>query len=250
MLEQIGRFRVVRLKKGRMRTVDLIEDAPTGCVAVLKQYNSGAEAVREYEVLDVCSGDPRVVEIFDFFETKGKWCLLTEYVHGYALNDLVERRGEFEPEKVIDLAVDILQGVKSVHDHGYIHADLHGKNIIVTDFDKASTKIIDFQHAVRKLSSGKARAIRKGERQRLAPEAKSGIIDQRFDIYSVGYMCACLLTGVTERHKLPVVGDGGPMIPTAHPIWEVVKKATHPDPRWRYPSADEMIDDLRRAKIS
>lgn len=248
MLEQIGRFNVVCLKQGRMRTVHLIEDAPTGRLAVLKQYNSGAEAVREYEVLDVCSGDPHIVQLFDFFEVHGKWCLLTEYVKGDTLNYIVEHQGSLTPNKTIDFAIDILTGVKTVHEHGYIHGDLHGKNIIVTDFDKPSTKIIDFQHAVRKLASGKARAIRKGERQRLAPEATTGVIDQRFDIYGVGYMCASMLTGVTEREKLPVIGGGGSLGANPHPIWKVVQKATHPDPERRYASADEMIDALRWSK--
>lgn len=248
MLQQIGRFRVVRLKGKRTRTVDLIEDAPTGRVAVLKQYSSGAEAVREYEVLDVCSGDPRIVQVFDFFETQGRWCLLTEYVEGETLDRLLERRGPLKPDKVIDLAIDILSGVKNIHDHGYIHGDLHGKNIIVSDLDKASTKIIDFQHAVRKLPSGTARAIRIGERQRLAPEAKTGVIDQRFDIYGVGYMCASMLTGITEREMLPGIEGRRPPGPPTHPIWRVVQKATHPDPQHRYASAAEMIQELRLAK--
>lgn len=244
MLERIGRFNIVLLKKGRMRVVYLIEDATTGQVSVLKQYESGAEAVREFEVLEACSGDPHVVQLLDFFEIKGKWCLLTEYVSGDTLNELVESKGALKPEKVIDLAIDILTGIGNVHDHGYIHADLHGKNIIVTDFEQARTKIIDFQHAVRKLASGKAQAIRKVERQRLAPEAKTGVIDERFDIYGVGYMCASLLTGATERNKLPL-GGRAMLGDDAQPIWEVVHKATHPDLEKRYPLAGDMIDALR-----
>ena len=113
------------------------------------------------------------------------------------------------------------------------------------DLEQAQTKIIDFQHAVRKLASGNARAIRKGERQRLAPEAKTGIIDERFDLFGVGYMCVCLLTGATEREKLPI-GSRSPLSAGAHPIWKVVQKATHPDPEKRYSSADDMIHALRR----
>ena len=68
-------------------------------VAVLKQYESGAEAVREFEVLDVCSGDPHVVQLLDFFETQGKWCLLTEYVSGDTLNEVAENRGHLTQER-------------------------------------------------------------------------------------------------------------------------------------------------------
>lgn len=172
MLELTERLNVILLKKRPMRKVRLIADAPTGRIAILKQYGSGAPAVREYQALDACSGDPHIVRLLDFFETKGQWCLLTEYVSGDTLSDLVERRGTFEPEKVADLAIDILTGIKQVHDSGYIHADLHARNVIVTDFDNAKTKIIDFQHSVRKLASGKAKAIRKRGWHCLAPRPR------------------------------------------------------------------------------
>lgn len=247
MLQRVGRFYVVRLKGGKQRAVFLVEEADTGQVAVLKQYTSGAEAVREYEVLHTCSGDPRIVSLIDFFEVEGLWCILTEYVDGVTLDALMADRGALPPRKVIDLAIDILNGVAHVHAQGYIHGDLHGNNVMVTDFDRARVKIIDFQHAVRKLSTGKAAAIRRVERRRLAPECKSGMIDERFDLYSVGYMCACLLTGVVKLGKVP--GNGSPRWwAGSHPLWKVIRKAMQPDPEQRYRTAQEMIAALEGLK--
>src|SRR5690606_10043126 len=115
------------------------------------------------------------------------------------------------------------------------------------DFDAARIKIIDFQHAVRKLSSGKATAIRRVMRRRLAPESNSGIIDERVDIYSVGYMCACLSTGVLKLKKTPAQ-ELPPWPLGSHPIWNIVRKAMHTDPEQRYRTAEEMIAALEQLK--
>src|SRR5690606_35829435 len=126
-----------------------------------------------------------------------------------------------------------------MHERGIVHGDLQGRNIIVTDLERARTKIIDLQHAVKiKKSTGKAKAIRKNltEHIMFPPEGKEGIIDERYDLYCVGYVCACMLTGVKwDTDPLDVFAkfDRRPLAPG---LWKVIKKAMHPDPTMRYDS--------------
>jgi len=245
MIERIGNLNAVLLKRSRTRSVYFVEEAPAGRAAVLKLYDSGAEAVRECEALDACSGDPHVPHVLDFFQTQGKWCLLTEYVSGETLDVLVGRTGPLPPAKVIDVAVDILAGISAVHRSGYVHADVHDRNVIVTDFDRSRTKIVDFQHASKILRSGTAHSIRSVDARRpvLAPELATGVIDQRFDIYGAGYICAFLLLGASPLDPNATLNTGAS---AGHPIWNVVHKAMHPDPAMRYNSAGEMTRALER----
>ena len=167
-----------------------------------------------------------------------------EYVQGKSLGAIIQEKGTLPFDKITQLAIDILKGLSSLHANGFVHGDLHGNNAIVTDFDQARTKIIDFQHSVKKGSSGKARAIRRIPKPHLmlAPESKIGIIDDRYDIYGVGYMCACMSAGT----KLDARPKPDPLDVETHAFFKMVRKAMHKNPEKRYPSADAMLQALYR----
>src|SRR5690606_25857779 len=107
-----------------------------------------------------------------FFEDEGHWHIAMEYVQGRSLAHIIENIGPLELDKVIELAIEILEGIDALHESGFVHGDLHGSNVIVTNLDRPKVKIIDFQHTVRKGKSGKARALRKIRKPHLmlAPE--------------------------------------------------------------------------------
>ncbi len=186
-----------------------------------------------------------LVRYYGYFVRRRMGYIVMERVPGPSLKRLVRRQGPLSPEKTVSIAKSILAGLDVMHRHGYVHGDLHSKNVIVPNFETATVKIIDFQHAVRIRKSGRARAIRRLPKppRELAPESRRRFIDVRYDLYSVGFMCATMLLGRPPRRKWRIRSRRF----QPQELWSVIRKATHPRPRERYGSAKEMMQALNAA---
>lgn len=235
----------IRRRKHSARLVYTKWDAVEKKTVVIKRYRRKAQAAREARAMKAYGQSPYLVRFHRFFTRRGKGHIVMERVEGSTLRAVIKSQGALRPRIVIDLALGILEGLKTLHDAGYVHGDLHSGNVIVSNLDPAKLKIIDFQHAVRKGGLGKARARRKLKRPpaMLAPESRGRLVDDRYDIYGVGFMCACMLRGreLRKRPKKPKsVGE-------SKALWKVVRKATHKQPSKRYDSAFEMMEALRVA---
>lgn len=246
MLKELDYDKAVRLNKSRNRDVSMFKDPTTGHEFVVKRYPDEDEAEREYQALNRCQDNPHLPRLFNYYEQDGHWYIVMEFIKGDNLDDVLAQVGPLDFNKTIDLALDILDGIRALHQRGYVHGDLRGKNVMVEDLANARTRIIDLQHAVKKLSNGQAKAVRKPKKPHLmlAPESRIGTIDDRYDIYSVGHMCACMLAGTKLDHRLKESDLDDRVLP----LLKVIRKAMHRKPRKRYRSADAMSRALRRAR--
>ena len=189
------------LKKRRTRTVYRTVDPARRREVVIKRYDDWRESLSERDVMRSYGASRYLVRMFRWRKHQGRGYIVMEYVRGPTVNEMIARRGPLPPAKVTALALSILTGLDQLHRRRIVHGDLHGGNVIVTDFEKGKTKIIDLQHAVKLDSSGKARAKRLLSHPpvALAPESRLGLIDRSYDIYGVGFMCACMLAGKVPR---------------------------------------------------
>ena len=178
-----------------------------------------------------------------YYRRKGMGYIVMERIKGPTIERLVKRRGRFNTEHIVALATEILTGLKTLHELGYVHGDFHGRNVIVTDRKAPAIKIIDFQHAVRKNQRGVAHARRKLPKPplELAPETRRRSIRDSYDIYGVGYICAMLAMGKVPKRRSQIARR----LSKRSPLWRVIKKAMHRNHRKRYQSAQEMLDALQ-----
>ena len=110
----------------------------------------------------------------------------------------------------------VLEGLKYLHDEGWIHCDVKPDNFMVDD--EGNCKLIDYALAVKTPSAigrifggGKSKTIA-GTRSYMSPEQiRHKSLDTRSDIYSVG----CLLTEITTR-KVPFTGNSPENLLTRH----------------------------------
>ena len=223
-----------------------VRSRQTGKRYLVKRYTRRRDALRERRVIVACAGHPNIVSLHRFYTRRGRSYVVLEWVDGMPLRRFIRRNGPLDPLKVIDVALEVLTGLEVVHSRGFIHGDLHSGNVIVSDIEAPRVTIIDFQHSVRKNASGRARSIRRLLRppRKLAPETRRRIIDDRYDIYGVGFMCAHMLFGRYPRgrpRKAREAGENGP-------LWRVVRTAMHPIPARRFRSAAEMSEALRQVR--
>ena len=139
--------------------------------------------------------------------------LVTEFVEGKSMRDVVNAQAPMPPEQAITLIHKIADGMAYCHDHDVVHRDLKPENILVTT--DGQPVIIDFGLALTK----EARRVTyanltpsAGTPDYMSPEQIEGQRgDNRTDIYALGTMLYELLAG-----HVPFTGDNYQVVMQQH----------------------------------
>jgi serine/threonine-protein kinase len=139
--------------------------------------------------------------------------LVTEWVNGQSMRDLITAQAPFSPEAAISLIRKVAEGVAYCHDHEVVHRDLKPENILITA--EGQPVILDFGLALtkdgRRVTYANLSATA-GTPDYMAPEQIEGQRgDKRTDLYAVGTMLYELLAG-----KTPFTGDNPMAIMAQH----------------------------------
>lgn len=138
---------------------------------------------------------PSIINIYDFIESDGKYFIITEFVEGKSLADLISGNDLNSVELILNLFRQLLNGISYAHDNGIIHRDLKPSNIMVQSDN--TIKILDF--GIAKLSDSSKSLTKTGTKMGslfyMSPEQVLGKeVDLRTDIYSLGIVLFEMLT--------------------------------------------------------
>src|SRR5437773_3205999 len=84
---------------------------------------------------------PHIAVIHEIGDADGVTFIAMELVRGEPLSEVVAR-GPLTPARVLDLGVEIAEGLARAHDIGIVHRDLKPANVMLTG--EGHAKIIDF----------------------------------------------------------------------------------------------------------
>ena len=201
--------------------------------------------------------NPNIVEVYDVGEDNGEYYIVMEYVEGKHLKNLLKKRGKLTVPEVIDIVLQITNGLSVAHDSYIIHRDIKPQNILI--LDNGLVKITDFGIAVAMNATQLTQTNSvMGSVHYLPPEQASGKgATLQSDIYSIGILMYELLTGklpfkgdnaveIALKHlkePMPSIRDEMPEIPQS--VENVILKATAKNPKNRYADAREMHEDLK-----
>lgn len=141
------------------------------------------------------------VSVTDFGVAFGSPYLVMEYVDGRLLSDLLNA-GPFSVQRSLNIARQILSGLRHAHSREVIHRDLKPSNIMLAEMTGTQdfVKIMDFGTA--QILSADASGIRRlpatdvGTPYYMSPEQASGKpTDPRTDLYSLGIILFQMLSG-------------------------------------------------------
>jgi eukaryotic-like serine/threonine-protein kinase len=262
-----GRYRVAhRLGSGGMADVWCAEDQQLGRRVALKllagrfaEDDAFRERFRREAQAAAGLQHPNIVAIFDRGEWDGTPYIAMEFISGPTLKQLVADAGPLEPDRAIDLTIQILRALRYAHKHGIVHRDIKPQNVILDEEGQA--KVADFGIAHAGASELTETGSIVGTAQYLSPEQAQGQpVSPRSDLYSVGIVLYELLTGrppfeasspvtvalkqVSERPVPP-----SQLHPGISPALEsVVLRALEKDPARRFADADEFIAALESAR--
>ena len=276
---QIGSYRIVRkIGEGGMGTVFVAEHALLGRMAAIKvllpELSANRDIVQRFfnEARAVTQiADPGIVQVFDFgYHTDGSAFIVMELLQGEPMDTRLARLGRFHIADVLRLMRQITASLAVAHGKGVVHRDLKPENIFIIGDPAVTggerTKILDF--GIAKVSSeepGKLKTrtgLVMGTPVFMSPEQcrGAGDIDHRADIYSLGCVMFCMLTGgppfnaegageLIAAHLMtdpPTVSSRLPAVPPA--IDEIVLRCLAKQPRDRYQSVAELGEALASAE--
>ncbi len=205
-----------------------------------------------------------IAVVHDFDTQLGTDFLVTEFLPGITLDDKLAGRPLRERE-VLDLGLQLAEGMAAAHKHGVIHRDIKPSNLRITT--DGELKILDFGIAklmptadANTLSEDMTRAgALVGTVPYMSPEQLRGeSVDARSDIYAMGAVLYEMATGQRPHPEnaapqlIAAILKGCPkppreLNPEMSPgLQDIVLKCLDGERGRRYQSAAEVAVDLRR----
>ena len=236
---------------------------------LLKEYAENEGVIRRFHQEALAASrlaHPNTIKVYDFGQTDGLLYIAMEFLEGETVAQLLHREGVLPPRRALGILRQVCKSLAEAHKNGIIHRDLKPENIFLTDVEgeRDFAKVLDFGVAKLRTYEDETGTLTQagslfGTPKYMSPEhARSGALDARADLYSVGIILYELVLGappfdsdnplsvlLSQVHDAPArfaSTPKGAALPA--PLEAVVFKALSKDRENRYPSAEALIVDL------
>jgi serine/threonine protein kinase len=277
----VGKYKLLaRLGAGGMGEVYRAENTLIGrtvAIKLLLREHGKAKELAERFLREaraaVIVRHPNVVDVLDIGEDPNAGpFIVQEFLEGEDLDEYLERIGGRLPiEQLGELVFPVIDAVALAHERGVVHRDLKPSNVYLSRFGgKIVPKLLDFgisqikagHEAIRMTGTG----MILGSPAYMSPEQiqHSRSVDARSDVWSLGVILYEVLSGTLPFNTGEDDSVGAlfvqiatvdarslkqtmPTVPSE--IARIVAKCLKRNPKDRYPSATELLHDLRESPI-
>ena len=260
----VGHYRIIeKIGAGGMGEVYLAEDTKLNRKVALKflplhlcqDADCRARFKREAQAAAKLN-HPNIVTIHEVSEFNGRPFFSMENVEGQTLRDF--GKGKEQPlSRIIELAIQVCEGLAKAHSAGIVHRDIKPSNILIDSDGRA--KIVDFGLAS---VQGSERLTKTGSTLGtvgyMSPEqARGEDADARSDLFSFGVVLYELIAGrapfkaesdiATVKNIVEAVPEPLARYKNDVPddLQRIIDKLLAKDRRLRYQHADELAADLK-----
>jgi len=227
-------YRARQLRLGRPVALKLVDPEVASDPVIRERLRREARTVAALE-------HPNIVPLYGAGEENGTVYIVTRWVEGTELGNLIQRDGSLEPERAARIAAQIASALELAHEKGLVHRDVKASNVIVAAEDHVY--LTDFGLAKRAGTASGLTGMDQmlGTIDYLAPEQIEGNLpDARGDVYGLACVLFEMLTGAP-----PFADQKGGMAK----MWAHVN-AEVPSARERRPDVPPALDDLIRSAMA
>ena len=261
---------IKKIGEGAQGVVHLAQDKRLGRKVAIKSLHSNLitnntqkeRFVGEAKLLSQLN-HPSVVTLYDYIVDANGFHLIMEFVEGYPLDDLINKiSGPIQELRAIEIMMQVLEGIKHIHNRNIVHRDIKPSNIIIDKND--DVKLLDF--GIAKGHGGDSYKTVIGEGvggtpMFMSPEhVNESQITVKSDIYSLGVTLWQMLTGSAPYEGMAIgviyskiINDDLKDIQDVYAhvsvrMNDIIQKATHKNPEDRYDSCKSFIRALNDLK--
>lgn len=248
---------VQRLGLGGFGVVWQVEEIGTKRLAVAKIPHSpqmNIRVLRSAAILKRLVHHPNIVHLIEVVKESGRFILIQEYVQGPTLQKLLE--GYISPVDRESYFLQLLSVISYSHKNKILHRDIKPENILIKP--DGQLKLLDFGIA-RDLTWQTADGASEGTVNFMPPEQFRGESCIASDVWPLGVILYIFATNTTpydqQNNEYPMdiettLANRSPCStnPKFNPHLEaIIMKCLEKDVNKRYPSATELLNDIKRA---
>ena len=150
---------------------------------------------------------PNIVKIYEFYNTKKNYFLITEYYkYGELYNYL---KFSYNETQIAVLFYQVFSGLCYLHENNILHRDLKLENIMISDIEKDINTGIDY-FWIKIIDFGTAKIFKKSKNEKavvgssyyIAPEVLKQKYNEKCDTWSIGVIMYMIIVG-----KAPFDGE-------------------------------------------
>ena len=211
---------------------------------------------------------PNIVTIHDVGREDHLSYIVTELVEGESLRTYLQKNAPVRMRAILDIGIQIADGLSAAHDHGIVHRDLKPENIMITRDGRV--KILDFGLAKpaeeqafseddnRTLGAhATAPGVVFGTVPYMSPEqAKGGRVSFYADQFALGVILYEMVSGTHPfKRESPlqtlsaILTEDAPLLTQGSPPFQwLVRRCMHREPDHRYASTQDVARELRNIR--
>ena len=136
--EEIGKGEFSQIFKGREKKKIEYVAIKRVDKSIMKKIVNEVQIIHKFD-------SPHVLRFYDWYETRNNLWLIVEYCTGGDLASLLQQDHHLPEESIRIFGLDLLSGLKYLHQLGVLHCDLQPRNILIDEY--GILKISDFKYA-------------------------------------------------------------------------------------------------------